>query len=151
MFSSRLNCRERLGFSSTAVYSTPSTTTKQIGTRCGRPPSPTVANRATLASAASRWSSGNRVRVFLGGQPERALHRVAQVPLLDRQLPLHELPDVQLAGALAELAQHRPVPDLARLRHRQELEAVERIGVGVEVRRHQLARLLLDRARLVED
>jgi hypothetical protein len=43
------------------------------------------------------------------------------------------------------------VPDLGGLRHRQELEAVERVRVVVEVGLHHLGRFRLDLARLVED
>ena len=55
------------------------------------------------------------------------------------------------SGALVELAQHRPVPDLAGLGHRQELEAVQRVGVLAEVGLHHLGRLGLGLAGLVED
>ncbi len=41
--------------------------------------------------------------------------------------------------------------DLARLGHRQELEAVETVGVVAQVGRHHLGRLLLGLAGLLED
>src|SRR5262245_24816391 len=53
MFSRRFSRRVRFGFSSTAVYSVEPSSTKQIGTTCGRPSRPTVASRATGAAPAS--------------------------------------------------------------------------------------------------
>src|SRR5215216_1789330 len=71
--------------------------------------------------------------------------------LLNRHLPVGELADVRVAGLLVQLAENRPMTDLARLRHRQELESVERVGLVVEIGRHHFRRLALDRPSLFED
>lgn len=60
---------------------------------------------------------------------------------LDRQSPADQFAELLLTGLLVELAEHGPVADLARLGHRQELEAVEAVGVLAEVGRHHLGRL----------
>src|SRR4051812_5354260 len=73
------------------------------------------------------------------------------MPLLDWERPVDELGDLAPAGALVERAEDLPVTDLAGLRHRQELEAIERIRSSVEIRLHHLLRLLLHLASLIED
>src|SRR2546423_12640055 len=72
------------------------------------------------------------VRVFLGRQLQRALQRRLEVPLLNRRRPLHELVQPWQVRSLVHLADDLPVADLAGLGHRQELEAVELVGVATE-------------------
>jgi hypothetical protein len=76
---------------------------------------------------------------------------VLEVPLLDRKRPVDELTDASVAGTLVQLADDRPVADLAGLGHGQELEAVERVVLVAEIGLHHLAGLLLGLASRVED
>src|SRR5689334_22504243 len=100
---------------------------------CGPPPSPHPARSA--ATAASSASSGRRlVRVLLGSELERCLAHCLEVALLDRQRPVDEARDLALPRPLVERPENLPVADLPGLRHREELEAVERVGCLVEVR-----------------
>src|ERR1700709_525874 len=91
------------------------------------------------------------VRVLLGGQAEGDLADFALVPFLDRQRPGHQVADLLLAGVLVDLAEDLPVAELAGLGHRQELEAVELVGLLVEVDVHEGFALFLGFRGLVED
>src|SRR4051812_45820109 len=110
-------------------------------------PPPQPARTATTATR----KLGRLVRVLLGGELERRRPHGVEMALLDRQRPLDELLHLGLAGALVQCGEDLPVADLTGLRHRQELEPVERVGGLVEVALHHLLRLLLHLARLVED
>src|SRR3954452_9191564 len=108
-------------------------------------------HHAPKRRSGSGSGSGCLVRILLGGELARALKHVLEVALLDRQRPGDELADLIVPGRLVHRLQDRPVTDLGGLGHRQELEAVERVGVVVEIGRHHLCRLLLHLACLVED
>src|SRR6185436_7649923 len=56
-----------------------------------------------------------------------------------------------MPGPVGEHADDLPVPYLAGLGHRQELEAVERVCILPEIRLHHRRRFLLRLARLLED
>src|SRR4051794_11957505 len=73
------------------------------------------------------------------------------MPLLDRQRPARELFHAGMGCGRVHLLQDGPVTDLARLGHRQELEAVESVGVLVEVDLEHGRALALGGARLLED
>jgi len=73
------------------------------------------------------------------------------VPLLDRDAPLDELLHAGFQSALAEGFDDLPVPDLAGLGHRQELETVERVRLLADARAQHLGALLLHLARLGQD
>src|SRR5581483_2563565 len=94
---------------------------------------------------------GYLVRVFARSEVERSFQDPSEVLLLDRQRPIGELGDGVVAGALVQLPHDRPVPDLSRLGHRQELEAVECVLLALQVGLHHLRGLLLGFARRVED
>src|SRR3954452_21759534 len=108
-------------------------------------------HHAPKRRSGSGSGSGCLVRVLLGGELARALKHVLEVALLDRHRPRDELAHLIVPGGFVHRLQDRPAPDLGSLRHRQELEAVERIGLVVEIGRHHLRRLLLHLACLLED
>src|SRR4051794_36668257 len=95
--------------------------------------------------------SARLVRILLRGELQRALQRLVEVALLDRLGPAHDLLETRHVRLLVHRLDDRPVPDLAGLGHRQELEAVERVGVATEVGRHHLRRLLFRLAPLLHD
>src|SRR3954451_16691884 len=88
-------------------------------------PPPHPARRTTTATTRKLR---RLVRVLLGGQLERRGAHGLEVALLDRERPLDELLHLRLPGTLVERREDLPVPDLAGLGHRQELEPVERVG-----------------------
>ena len=71
--------------------------------------------------------------------------------LLNGQGPIGELAQLGILRALVELGDDRPVADLPRLGHRQELEPVERISLVAEVGVTHLGGLLLYLASLCQD
>src|SRR5215218_4560023 len=68
---------------------------------------------------------GSAPGVFLGGEGQRALADVAEMPLLDRQRPVDQLLELGLCRLLVQLAEALPVAQLSGLGHGEAFEAIE--------------------------